>query len=614
MSVSSPTPSLTMARSLPQGVDELFEMGPFDLFRSQSETGSTEAKIDAMKRLSVVAFAMGEKNTLSFLLPYLATLAMKQPPQEDELLINMAAELQRVVPGLLKGTQALPILPILERLAAVEETVVRDEAVRAINRISPQISDGAVLVAMAKRLVGADWFTAKVSAAGILPVLYRVSRDDELVHLIKELARDETPMVRRGAAANLGSFMKYMKEGLEGMVPVLQQLCRDEQDSVRLLAVATTAQVGDAFKGQPEWTIQVILPIVKAGSTDLSWRVRNNLAKSFSDVATNLGIAGMEEYEKEQALVVACFVTLLQDNEAEVRAAAVGHFARMVHWGGTGLFSSHLQPLLPTLADDVVMEVRSKSALALMDSSDGGTLDDPTILQVFGPLLENFLQDEFAEVQLHVLSNLPKISRLLGKMDGVVSSILNMSKATNWRVREGVAKLLPHLANARGLDFFSQILLEPAWLNLLLDPVAHVRHAVVAGAGRLVTVTGPEWFLANIVPHHNRIFEHSANSYLMRISIVQSYTVSAQALSNTAEPAGSELWQEMMRLIMEKALLDKVANVRMVAAKGLAEVVEASTVHADYIESKVRPALESLVEEETDDDCKHYQQLALSMM
>eukprot|EP00521_Asterionellopsis_glacialis_P006759 CAMPEP_0195280766 /NCGR_PEP_ID=MMETSP0707-20130614/328_1 /TAXON_ID=33640 /ORGANISM="Asterionellopsis glacialis, Strain CCMP134" /LENGTH=625 /DNA_ID=CAMNT_0040339557 /DNA_START=319 /DNA_END=2196 /DNA_ORIENTATION=- len=625
MSISSPTPSLTLARSLPQGVDDLMEMGPFDLFRSQSESGSTEAKIDAMKRLSVVAFAMGEESTLKFLLPYLATLAMKQPQQEDELLIHMAMELTKIVPHLLKGSQALPLLPILERLAAVEETVVREEAVNAINHIAPQMEeDPAVLVAMVKRLVGADWFTAKVSAAGILPTIYQVAgeEDSELVHLMKELAQDETPMVRRGAAANLGKFMSHMKTLtiLEGMVPVLQQLCRDEQDSVRLLAVATAAQAGEAFRGHSEFSIQVMIPIVRAGSTDLSWRVRNNLAKCFSEVAQNLGIGGDADHTKEMALVMSCFVALLQDIEAEVRAAAVGHLARMVHWGGPDLFDSHLQPLLPGLADDIVMEVRSKCALALMDSSEGGTLEDATILQAFGPLLENFLQDEFSEVQLHVLSNLPKISRLLEKMNGVVSSILNMAKASNWRVREGVAKLLPHLADARGLDFFSQVLVEPAWISLLTDKVASVRHAVIAGVGQLVTVTGPTWFALEMVPRHVAIFEQAHTTYLMRVTILQTYVECAKALgdmgdeSAAGDPSATEVWQDMVNFILEKGMTDKVANVRMVALRGLVEIVSKSSLHESFIQAKIKPAVESNVGQESDLDCRYYQDLALAEM
>ena len=207
--------------------------------------------------------------------------------------------------------------------------------------------------------------------------------------------------------------------------------------------------------------------------------MRNNLAKVFSKVASNLNIEGKEG---PQTIVMSCFVALLQDHEGEVRASAVTHLAKMVHWGGAGLFTLKIQAVLPALADDVVVDVRSKCALALMDASEGGTLEDATIVKAFTPLLENFLQDEYPEVQLHVLGNLSRISHLLTQMNGVVNSILNMSKATNWRVRKGVGNLLPHLADARGMDFFSSVLLEPAWIALLLDNIAEVRAACISGA------------------------------------------------------------------------------------------------------------------------------------
>jgi serine/threonine-protein phosphatase 2A regulatory subunit A len=323
---------------------------------------------------------------------------------------------------------------------------------------------------------------------------------------------------------------------------------------------------------------------------------------------------------------MACFVSLLTDAEAEVRAAAVAHFARMVHWGGAYLFQTHLLPLLPALADDVVMEVRSKCALALMESSEGGTLEDAIILQSFGPLLESFLLDEFQEVQLQVLGNLHKLSHLLHGMNGVVSSILNMSKALNWRVREGVAKLLPHLAEARGVDFFSTVLLEPAWLVLLLDPVASVRMACVAGMPVLVNVAGHEWLCQNILPQHVRIYNHAASgSYLIRITILQAHAATAVACTgksssggsaNAAASASTTLWNDVV-LQMLRGLMDKVANVRMVAALGLAKIVQAIGSHGDpqqqaVKEAQIIPALEKRLQEEGDSDCRAAITLALN--
>mmetsp|Transcript_31553 Transcript_31553/g.47691 ORF Transcript_31553/g.47691 Transcript_31553/m.47691 type:complete len:609 (-) Transcript_31553:1564-3390(-) len=592
----SPTPSLTMVRSLPQGVDELSSMGPFELFQSQLEHGSTEAKVDGMKRLSVVAYALGTEITLSSLIPYLTNVAMKQPPHEDEILLIMASQLQLLVPDLLStNPQVLPLIPILERLSTMEETVVRDEAVKAVNHVAPYITDFTQLTSMVKRLVAADWFTAKVSAAGMCPKLFEVTNEDDLRFVYRDLCQDDTPMVRRAAAKNLGSFLSQLSfEKVQELQPILEHLCGDEQDSVRLLAIASLSQIGAKFK--PDWTTQVLLPLVKQGSTDLSWRVRHHLAKSFSDVAVSLNLN--ENYPTQRKLVMSCFVALLQDQEGEVRAGAVGHLAQMVHWGGAPLFSSHLQALLPALADDVVVDVRSKCALALMDASEGGTLPDDMIVRSFTPLLENFLQDEYSEVQLHVLNNLSRISHLLNQMPDVVSNIISMSKATNWRVREGVAQLLPHLAEARGMDFFSSVLQEPAWMALLLDQVCDVRYACVGGVSKLCLVAGDDWIVQSLLPQHIKIYELSSNAYLMRMTILRAHAEMA-----TASKTGHLFFQVIDQLL--RGTDDKVANVRMVATKGLLKVIKNGECDKDVIVSKVKPALEQALASEEDIDCQY---------
>lgn len=266
----SPTPSLTMARSLPQGVDELVSMGPLELFQSQMEHGSTEAKVDAMKRLAVVAFALGPEASQSSLVPYLTSVAMKQPPHDDEILLIFASQLQLLVPNILNKSAILPLLPILERLATMEETVVREEAVKTVNHIAPFLGKTPQLTNMAKSLVASDWFTPKVSAAGMCAVLYDVTQDDDLRFIYRDLCQDETPMVRRAAAIHLGSFLgKLSLPQVQELQPIVEQLCNDEQDSVRLLAVANLSKMGPKFT--PEWTSQALLPLLKNASTDLSW-------------------------------------------------------------------------------------------------------------------------------------------------------------------------------------------------------------------------------------------------------------------------------------------------------------------------------------------------------
>ena len=60
---------------------------------------------------------------------------------------------------------------------------------------------------------------------------------------------------------------------------------------------------------------------------------------------------------------------------------------------GVDLFQYHSAPVLPTLADEPVMNKKSIST----------ALNDKIILQEFKPLLEGFLNDEYANVQLRIL-------------------------------------------------------------------------------------------------------------------------------------------------------------------------------------------------------------------
>ena len=292
---------------------------------------------------------------------------------------------------------------------------------------------------------------------------------------------------------------------------------------------------------------------------------------------------------------MACLVSLLTDAEAEVRAAAVAHLATMTAWGGAAHFSAHLQPLLPALADDVVMEVRSKCALALMDCAHGGVLEDSLVLSSIGPLLESFLQDEFQEVQLQVLQNLDKISHLLPALSQVVQCLLQMSVASNWRVRQAVGILLPHLAEARGLDFFSSVLMEPSWMTLLLDPVSCVRQSLVQGVELLCKVAGADWINQTLLPAHEKLY--NTHGYLIRVTILQAHAQVALALKKPEEAAPA------IDFIV-KSLSDKVPNVRMVAAQGLGKL--------ESLEEKTRSGMEACLKDEKDDDVRYALERALA--
>lgn len=341
MATTCSTPSISLARAISCPTETLRNMPTIELLITQLQCDSSEARVDAMRRLNTVADAIGTEATLQHLLPFLASNIAMDDDEEDEILLTLADQLGRFVPRLVPGYRALPILPILERLAAVEETVVREKAVESIQKIVPllltptaarsgskeekQDIEGinaaasaapALLLAMAKRLSGADWFTAKVSAAGILPVVYDFYNNNRIANakggansnemnspdeakrelrlLYKELSEDDTPMVKRSAAKNLGKFVESVANLnsssistsskkttsatestktiiIKEMIPVFQTLATDEQDSVRLLAVVASKSVGKALNMDAQINSDLVWPIVRVGCVDISW-------------------------------------------------------------------------------------------------------------------------------------------------------------------------------------------------------------------------------------------------------------------------------------------------------------------------------------------------------
>lgn len=68
------------------------------------------------------------------------------------------------------------LLPPLENLANIEETVVRDKAVESLRKISDKHSVAALeehFIPMILRLANGDWFTSRTSACGLFSVAYQ---------------------------------------------------------------------------------------------------------------------------------------------------------------------------------------------------------------------------------------------------------------------------------------------------------------------------------------------------------------------------------------------------------------------------------------------------------
>jgi len=525
---------------------------------------------------------------------------------DDEILLYMAEQLGQMVPSLIPADSASTIIDILEQLCGVEETVVRAKAVESINSVVKHLDSDQVtnLTEMVKRLSGADWFTSKVSVCGILASIYsKATTDDvkaELRQLYKQLVEDDTPMVRRSAATNLGDFTAVCDKDavLADIIPLFNKLVSDEQDSVRLLAVMAAKEIGAVLKDETD-NLNNIFPTIRNACNDRSWRVRHNIAKTFFDLASALNFQGDNLRD-----LIECFVNLMNDTEAEVRSASCAGLAQVAGLAGEELFLDTMIEKLAPLAEDGVCDVREKIATSIMvvlDTDSVNKLSETVIIEKIVPLLTKFLEDEHPEVQLNVLRKLPIIAHLLPKCDKIVDCVSKMSEDSNWRIRETVGQILPYFAEAFGVSTFESNYLK-TWQALLSDQVCEVRLSIVQGVGKLSATVGAPWIQKKIIPLCTKIYDETT-SYLVRITMLKLYF--SLCPDESVQP---QLLEELMGLVL-KALKDKVPNVRMVAARGLTKL--SSFCDDIIIQNQIKPALTDVTSSDDDGDVKFYAQDAL---
>merc|ERR1712127_476245 len=173
--------------------------------------------------------------------------------------------------------------------------------------------------------------------------------------------------------------------------------------------------------------------------------------------------------------------------------------------------------------------------------------------------------------------------------------------------------------------------LATPFYNFLLDSVAEVRVAVITASTNLSKVCGHAWCNQHVLSNLMEVYQDpGSDCYLTRITILRCAAalitdVSGVSGGNMNSGDGVEHKQlqqhasdhpalvEKVLSFLISALEDKVANVRLVAARALGEYITAEANHQGDHSGNIRvlDALNTLAAEDDDDDCKFYSQLTL---
>jgi serine/threonine-protein phosphatase 2A regulatory subunit A len=298
------------------------DLHPIDILIEELQDEDVQNRLNSVKRLSTISLALGEERTRTELLPFLTD----QLEDEDEVRLEVAAELAKFVPLVGGQKYAHTLIAPLEALARIDEIVVRNKAVESLNTIVKEMAPADIeahFLPAVTRLATGDFFASRSSACGLFAEAYAKASAGARAELLKSFAalcQDDTPMVRRAAASGLKDLVVAAGTGsaaqvTESLLPLYNQLVTDDQDSVRLLAVSAASALMSALKGT-EGAATVVASL-NAASKDRSWKVRNATAEAFSEAQAAVSPDVMK------AELVPVLVRLLRDQEAEVRTHAV---------------------------------------------------------------------------------------------------------------------------------------------------------------------------------------------------------------------------------------------------------------------------------------------------
>jgi len=121
-------------------------MDPLELLKADLSEGNHEEVISSLKKLTIIASAMGPERTRNELIPFLSEYCQEDNDDfHDESITVVGAELGKFAPLVGANEHVHLLLPILESLACADETAVRSAAVTSIANLVKDLPSNHVL-------------------------------------------------------------------------------------------------------------------------------------------------------------------------------------------------------------------------------------------------------------------------------------------------------------------------------------------------------------------------------------------------------------------------------------------------------------------------------------
>jgi len=562
-----------------------------------------DQRLASIQELVTIATALGPARARVELLPYISDCV----DDEDENIEALCGQLSSFVPLVGGAEHASCLLPVYEAVASGEEVALRKLAIDGITALAGVMPAAHVrthLFEVVKRLAQGQWYAQRSSVCGLFHIVFPAldaAGQQEVLGFVQGLSGDSAAMVRR----SLAEFLKHLipicsQAQLKAVIhPIFLTLCKDDQDSVRLLAVALCVPLAEAMEAAS--VAAAVIPVYSAAVADTAWRVRYVAADNVTGFQVAIGP------ELTKTVLLPAYTALLGDSEAEVRTAACRRLLVFCQTLPVDVRAAAIIEALIAQIQERVVDTNEhvRSALAGVIMGLSAILGKGNTIQYLLPLFLTLLKDENAEVRLNIISNLDEVNKVVGIQQlatALQPAINELAQHDEWRVRQQIIEHTPLVSKQLGVAFFDEHLCDLC-LTWLQDKIFTVRGTAVTNIRKIVETFGIEWAVGagSILPRVLKM-ANDAPSYSARL-------VSVFTINSLADICPRDVVANFLIPPLCSLYTDKVANVRFNVAKTLENLLP--QVDKTVYQAQIKDVLTTMSRDD-DGDVKFFASRALA--
>uniref|UniRef100_A0A8C2E1M6 Protein phosphatase 2, regulatory subunit A, beta a n=1 Tax=Cyprinus carpio TaxID=7962 RepID=A0A8C2E1M6_CYPCA len=452
------------------GADSDDSLYPIAVLIDELRNEDVQLRLNSIKKLSTIALALGVERTRTELLPFLTDTIY----DEDEVLLALAEQLGNFT-MLVGGPEYVHcLLPPLQSLATVEETVVRDKAVESLRKISHEHSP-----------VDLEVHFEPLVKPLVMPTL-------------RQAAEDKSWRVRYMVADKFSDLQKAVGPEItkNDLVPAFQNLLKDCEAEVRAAAANKVKEFCENLPEDSRETIIMthILPCVKELVSDTNQHVKSALASVIMGLSTILGKDNTTEH------LLPLFLAQLKDECPEVRLNIISNLDCVNEVIGIRQLSQSLLPAIVELAEDAKWRVR----LAIIEYMPllAGQLGVEFFDEKLNSLCMAWLVDHVYAIREAATCNLMKLVEKFGAewaQNTIVPKVLGMANDPNYLHRMTTLFCINALSEVCGQEITTKHML-PVVFKMSNDQVANVRFNVAKSLQKIGPVLDSNCLQTEVKP------------------------------------------------------------------------------------------------------------------